>query len=449
MGLITASGIGSNIDIDSIINALVDAQRAPAQQRLDLREATIQAEISGFGSLSSALSDFKSALQKLDDLTDYSKRTASSSDTSFVTVSAGNSATPASFSVDVLKIAQGTRLESGLFTSSSDTVGSGTLTFTAGSNSFTVTIDATDTLSDIRDKINNASDNFGVNVNIVNGDSGTVLVYDSSITGSANQLTVTNDNASLDSISTLMTATQNADDAQIKVAGQTVSSSTNTFSTAVEDLTITAIKPTTTSVDITVALDKASITNAVNDFVDAYNELQSSIADLSRSDPENPGVLSGDATVRILDSQIRRIIGSTVSSGTLQSLAEIGITTTQTGSLELDSTKLNSAIDQNFNDIGNLFAGTNGVAIQLVSLVDQYIGTGGLLTSRTSTLNDKLSAISDERAELGRRLSALETRLRAQYGAMDALVAQFNSTGQFLSQQLANLPGFAGKQSNN
>ncbi|RMH35743.1 MAG: flagellar cap protein, partial [Gammaproteobacteria bacterium] len=371
MGLITASGVGSGLDIDSIINAIVDAQRAPATQRLDLREANINAEISGFGNLSSALSEFQTALQKLDNLSDYSKRTATSSDTSFVQVSAGNDATPANFSVDVIKTAQGSRLESGLFGSSSDTVGSGTLTFTAGSNTFSVTIDATDTLSDIRDKINNASDNFGVNVNIVNGDAGTVLIYDSSITGSANQLTVTDDNASLDAISTNMTVTQNADDAQIQVAGQTITSDTNTFSSAIEDVTITAVKPTTNSVDISISIDTGSVRSAVNDFIEAYNALQSTISDLGKSDPDNPGILSGDATLRMIDSQIRRIISSTVSGGTLDSLAALGITTTQTGTLELDSATFDNAINNNFSDIGNIFAGTNGIAIQLDDLIDQ------------------------------------------------------------------------------
>jgi flagellar hook-associated protein 2 len=449
MGLITASGIGSNIDIDSIIGALVDAQRTPAQQRLDLREANIQAEISGFGSLSSALSDFKTAVEKLNDLSEFTKRTASSSDSAFVTVSAGSNATPATFSVDVLKTAKGSRLESGLFTSASDTVGSGTLTLTAGSNSFSVTIDATDTLSAIRDKINDATDNFGVNVNIVNGDAGTILVLDSSITGSANSLVVSNDNTSLDPISTALTVAQAADDAQIQIAGQTVTSSTNTFTTAVEDLTITAVKATTTPVDISVSLDTGSVRSAVNDFVEAFNSLQETISSLSVSDPDNPGILSGDATVRMVDSQIRRIIGDRFTGSALESLSQIGITTTRTGTLEVDSSVLNNAIDNNFEDIGNLFAGTNGVAGRLVDLVDQYIGSGGLLTSRTTTLNEQLSAISDERAELDRRLSALETRLRAQYGAMDALVAQFNSTGQFLSQQLSNLPGFGGNKSGN
>lgn len=447
MGLIQASGIGSNVNVDQIVNALISAEKDPATQRLDAQEAKTQASISAIGSLTSALDTFKSSLTSLSTAADFSKRTATSSDASFVTVSAGSTATPANFSVDVLALAQGTRLESGLFANSSATVGSGNLTFTAGSNTFTVAIGATDSLSTIRDTINNDVNNFGVNANIINGDSGTILVLDSSITGASNELTVSNDDASLDPISNNLTipAGKNASDAQIQVNGQTVTNSSNSFTTAIEDVTINAVKVTTASVDLTVSTDTSSVSTAISDLVSKFNDLSKNIATISSSDPDKPGVLSGDATIRILDRSLRRILTDTVTglSGNVNSLAEIGISTNQDGTLTLDSSKLNTELGNNIGDIEQVFTSTNGISTKLTDLIDQYTNSTGILSTRTTSLNDKLTSIGDERLQLSNRLTKLETRLRAQFGAMDALVAQLNSTGNFLSQQLANLPGFS------
>jgi len=449
MGLIQASGIGSNINVDQIITALLDAQRKPATQRLDFQQTQTQASISGIGSLISALDGFKTSLTALSTAADFSKRTATSSDTTAVTVSAGSTATPASFSVDVLSIAKGSRLQSGLFTASTDTVGSGNLTFSAGTNVFSVAIAATDNLLTIRDKINQDTNNFGINANIINGNAGTILVLDSTISGVANQLAVTNDNISLDAISTnLVTPTGGAAaDAQISVNGQTITNSSNTFTTAIQDVTINAVAVTTASVNLTVSTDTTSVNTAISDFVTSFNGLAKLISTLGSSDPKAPGILSGDAILRILDRQIRRIATDTVSglSGKVNSLAEIGITTQQDGTFALDTIKLNQQLATNLGDIQQIFTSTNGISGGLTTLISQYTNITGILTSRSTSLTNKLTSIGDERLKLTSTLSKLETRLRAQFGAMDALVAQLKSTGSFLTQQLANLPGFTRK----
>jgi len=451
MGLITASGIGSNVDVDSIITALVNARKIPATSRLDFQELRAKASISGVGSLSSALDLLKTSLSSLSDSSDFSKRAATSSDNDFITVTAGSSATPANFSVDVLKVARGTRLESGLFAASTDTVGTGNLTFTAGSESFNVAISATDTLSEIRDKINDAASNIGVNANIINGDSGTILVLDSSITGSANSLVVTTDNASLDAISTnLITPVGGAaDDAQISINGQIITNDTNSFTNAIEDVTINVLDVTTDSIDIDVTLNTAAVSLQIKSFVNAYNEFITTISTLGNSNPDSPGILVGDATLRTVNNQIRRIVSGAVDgiSSAITSLSGLGITTGEDGRFEIDDEVLSSAITDNIDDIEQIFSSENGIAKSIESLVKQYTNsTTGILVTRTKNLNNALSDISDERVDLNASLERLETRLRAQYGAMDALVAQLNSTGNFLTQQLANLPGFTKKE---
>ncbi|PIP79935.1 MAG: hypothetical protein COW84_07915 [Gammaproteobacteria bacterium CG22_combo_CG10-13_8_21_14_all_40_8] len=445
MGLITLSGLGSSLDIDSIVKALVTAEGAAKTSSLNRQENTIQSSISGFGTLSSALSTFKTALGKVNELSDFSQRVATSSDETSVTISASSTATPANFAIDVVKTAKGTQLQSGIFGASTDTVGSGNLTLTAGTNTFNISVLGTDTLTDIQNKINTATDNFGVNVNIINSDTGTQLVFDSNITGSANSLVITNDNASLDSISTTLTTTQAADDAQIKVNNLTITNSTNVFTNAVPGTTITAVKATTVGspVDVSVSLDTDGAKTAITDFVTAYNELAKVRNDLGASSTNSVGLLNGNSTLRSLSRQLSTTALNPVASitGSLNGLAQLGINITQQdGLLEIDNTKFDAAIANNFNDVGNIFAASDGVAVSLESIVDQYIQPlTGILVTTKSSLDEQQRAVDDGRIELSDRLAAIEVRLRKQFGAMDALIGQLKSTGDFLTQQLSSL----------
>ncbi len=456
MGLITLSGIGSNLNIDSIVNALVTAEGSAKTSSLNRQENIIQSNLSGYGQLSSALSTFKTALGNVNELSDFSKRVATSSDTTSVTVSASSTSTPANFSVDVIKTAKGTQLESGLFIASTDTVGSGNLTITAGTNTFTVAVAATDTIADIQNSINSSASNFGVNVNIINSNAGTKLIFDSTVTGSANQLVITNDNSSLDSISTIatdplnlntLTTTQTADDAQININNLAITNSTNVFTTAVPGITITAVKATTvgTPVDVAITLDTAAAKTAVKDFITAYNDLATVRNNLGASSTSSVGLLNGDGTLRILNRQISTAVFDTVASVTspINSLAQLGINVSKTGILEYNVTDLDKKLTDNFNDIGTLFAATDGIAVSLENIVDQYIQPlTGILVTTQSSLSDQQRAVDDSRLNLADRLATIETRLRKQFGAMDALVAQLRSTGDFLTQQLGNLGNF-------
>lgn len=458
MGLITLSGIGSNLDIDSIVTALVNAEGAAKTNSLNRREDQLQTNISGVGLLSSALSDFNDALQNINELTDFSKRTATTSDESLVTVSASSTATPASFSVEVVKVAKGTQLQSTLFGASTDVVGSGTLTITAGSNTFDIVVGATDTLSDIQNNINSAADNFGVNVNIINTDTGATLIVDSSITGTANQLVITNDDASLDQLSTIatnplnldvLTSTQTADDAEITINNLTVTNDTNVFTSAIEGVTITAVDVTpvgpSVPVDVSVALDTDAAKTAVKDFITAFNTLSTTRSNLGLSNETSVGLLNGNATLRILGRQIDTTVFNTVASatGSIDSLAQLGVNINQEGILEFDETDLNNALETNFNELGTLFAASDGIAVSLEGIIDEYIKPlTGILVTNTTSLGEQLSRVEDERVELTDRLLTIETRLRAQFGAMDALVAQLTATGNFLSTQLSNLGNF-------
>ncbi len=444
MGLISAAGSGSGLDVESIISALVGAERAPVEQRLNRQEAVTTTILSGIGALSGALSGLKTALEKLDSSSDFKLRTTTLSQPGYVSVSPGSGASATNFSVEVVAMATGSKLESGIIAGGSGaTFADGKLTFAADGNTFSVDVAATDTLTQIRNKVNSAASNFGVTATIITTDTGTQLVYSSKITGTGNDLTVTNDNAALDAISTSMTATQAAVDGQIKVNGSLVTGSSNTYSTAVADVTITALKVNTPAetTEVTIAEDKSSVKKAVEDFVKAYNAAFTEIQKLTVNNEQQQGPLAADSTARSITQRLRNLLTGSVASvdESFNSLAAIGITTTRTGTLSVDGTKLDTALSNGFDDIVSLFSADDGIGKRAISYIDSQVGGSGALATRTTTLNQELDRITSQRDSLELRLGKIEGRLRAQYGALDALVAQFNGTASFIAQNLANM----------
>ncbi len=450
MGLITSAGVGSGIDVERIIGAILDAERAPKETSLLRNEQRVEATLSALGQLKSALTALDTALDDLNELADFRIRNAGSSDNSFLTASASSEASSGSFSIIIGTLAQGSRTETtaGVFAATTDTVGSGTLTLTAGTNTFDVVISATDSLEDIRDAINSASDNFGVNVNIINGASGPILSYTSSITGDGNSLAVSTSDSSLDAISTNLTSQKTANSASAQIDGITVTSESNTFTDAILDITFTAIQVTEAGSPITldVSVDKDAVKTKIEAFVTALQEFQNISKKLGQSSAEATGSLAGDVTLRLLNREINGILQNSVSglSSSFNTLNTLGITFDDAGVLQIDDDELDSVLENNFDDIANIFASTSGISLSLQTTIDTYVGTGSVIKIRETSLGNQKRRLETDRLNFEYRIEQLETQLRRKFGAMDTIVANFNNTGSFLAQQFANLPGFGG-----
>ncbi|MCW8878762.1 MAG: flagellar filament capping protein FliD [Kangiellaceae bacterium] len=461
MGLISIGGLGSGLDTKSIVDALVAAERAPKQNSLDRLEADVTVTLTGLGNLKSALDELKTASLDLSLTSNFSKRSVTVSSSEFFTATATSSASSGQYDIEVTSLAVGSTHQSQVFTGgSSTTFGDGTLTFTIGSNTFDVAVSSTDTLSDIRNNINAASDNSFVSVNLLNNvtsgpDTGSILTFDSSTTGTGNDLAVTySGDASLANLSTNLTQTQTAGDAGILVDGLAASSSNNTFTDIIQGVTITTAKehsPSGTTDSLTVSLDTASTKSLITSFVTTFNAFVDVTKELGSANTAQPGILLGDSTLRQAESQIRNLISSTIDSitGDFNSLSAIGITTTQTGYLEIDNDVLDKAIDDNFEQLDDLFTSTDGFATQLRSVIDTYTSSSGVISSRESSLNEQLGRIANDRLSLDLRIESLQLRLTQQFAVMDAAVAQFNSTQSYIAQQFANLPGFSSGNKDN
>lgn len=447
---ITQAGIGSGLQLETIINAFVDAESIPVEIRLQEKEDRARTELSGVGSFKSSLSEFQSVLKKLDTLEEFYQQTITSSNED-ITVSTNGFATDGTFDIVVDQLATATRIQTKDFTAATDTVGAGTLTFTsANSDTFDVVIDAADDLSAIRDKINEAGDNFGVQVTLVNHDGGTYLSYSSSEIGSANELTVTSGDAALADLTSAAAGTTvtAANDAIIYIDNnQVTNTSSNEFKNYIEDVTIVANEKSAVgeSSTLTIAQDTTVPTEIINDFVNGYNALVEAMVGLGAP---VQGRLAFDSDLRTMRGQLSQIVSNTVSgmAGDIDSLSSIGILINREGNLEISSAgigtlpsgteQLRDAIENNLDDVGNLFAKDGGIVSQLTDLVDSYTDTEGSLTVRQNSLNELLSDIEDEREEHLRYIEDYEETLRSRFSFLDSTVAQYNATGAWLTNAL-------------
>lgn len=466
MATITAGGLGSGIDVDLLVSTLTAAEEEPVKNRLDLREVQVQADISAFSSLKGALTSFQSALTGLTSLSDFSTRTATSSSDTVFTASASNAGVPGTTDIEVTSLAEAQKMVSDDYADTDTAIGAGDVTITVGSEAFTVNIvgGSNNTLTGLRDAINDAADNVGVSASILTvddpvtaGQTVSKLVLTSDKTGTDNGFTVTvandadgndtDDNGISKFINANLNSIDTAADASIKVDGFTATSSTNVFTGVIAGVTITAesADPGNTHT-LTVASDVSEVTDKITGFVDAFNSFETTYKFLTAVDIEKKeaGLLTGDATARSLESQIRGVLQSQVgdtTNDTYTSLASIGITVGEEGELLLDSSVLSTALNEEFDQVGELIAGTSGIATQMDDLHEEFLKSGGIIPTRETTFQTQLVDIADQRDALALRLESVEERIRRQFSAMDIIVAQFNSTGDFIKQQFDSLNG--------
>jgi flagellar hook-associated protein 2 len=470
MPVITALGVGSGINVAELVAELVAAEGAPATARLDRREADLQAKISAYGTLKSALSDFQDAVTKLKDAASPEDvRTATSGNEDLFTASADSSASAGSYDIEVLRRAEAQKLLSGEFASVSTVVGTGTLTITVGGQAFEVAVDeSNNTLAGIAEAITQALDNSGVSATIINVDNqaqdGTIskLVLTADEAGADNTITVSVvdddgqniDDAGLsqlyydpaDSSNSNLSEIQAAVDSQMLIDGQSVTRSSNSIADAIQGVTIeleAAAPGTVSELVVTESLDTSGVTAAVNGFVEGFNGLIDTLGQVSNFDPNTQvaSSLFGDSATRNVALQIRRALSGQVAGAEppFDTLFSLGITTEAAGKLSADTAKLADALEQDVEVVADLFAGEDGIAERLEEVLSGYTESGGIIAARTDGLNNRIEDITDSRDALAQRLERLEARLTAQFRAMDELVAQLQSTSNFLTQQFAQL----------
>jgi len=370
---------------------------------------------------------------------------------------------PASYSVEVVQLAQAQKLTSGAFADSDAVVGTGTLTLTIGTATADIEITAeNNTLAGIRDSINSASDNPGVAATIVNAASGSYLILTAEKTGEAQAMTITQAGGDgglsalqYDPVGGMTSLTESiaAQDALIRIDGFDVISESNTIIGAVDGVTIDILQTSGGIPDsLTIENDLDATRDLIAGFVESYNALVEMFDQLTDFNQESAlaAPLLGDATVRGIRDQIRRELSEAVSDidAPFSVLSDVGIEIQLDGKMEINDDELSAILSSDFVKLGQLFSNSDGYAVRLFDLTENFLATEGILETRTKGLTERIEGFGDDREALNERLALLETRLFRQFNALDSLLAQLSSTSNFLALQLDNLPGVSNPGNN-
>lgn len=473
MATITTAGLGSGLDVESLVSKLVAAERTPINQLTQKTEG-LKTELSAFGKVQSALATLRDAASKLTAPSSWAGALATSSDPTAVSVSAGAGAAVGNVAVQVNQLASAQTLVSGTpYASSTTTVGQGSLTITlgawatdgatpptftgftdkAGATPVTINIGAgQDTLAGIRDAIN--SSGAGVTASIVNDASGARLTLRSTATGETNGFRIEASGGLADlgydprvGVTSLI-QTLPAQNARALINGIDISSESNSLKEAIDGLNITLLKTTSVPASVAVSQDKDSIKKLITDFTTAYNAVNALLREQTKYDSaaKTAGPLQGDSTAIGLQAQLRGIIGGTTSlAGSIGRLAQIGLEPGSDGNLKTSDTKLNTAMSD-LDSLKKLFMGLDGTnssndgfAQRIRSYIDGALSTDGRVSSRQAGLQKLIDNNNKSIDKLEDRISLTEARLRARYTALDTQMSKLNGLSNYVSQQLANL----------
>lgn len=465
MATISSPGLASGLDIQSIVSQLVSLERAPLTQ-LRSDATSFQTRLSSYGTIKSQVSTLGDAAEKLSTAGGWNAVKASSSNASAigVTTSSGAVATSLSMEVQFLAKAQSTASTA---VPTGTAMGTGSMTieigswagsvFTAGTASpVTIDIEAgEDSLAEIAAKINDAD--AGVSATVLKDASGERLLMRSSQTGEVNsfRISVTDDdgqNADAAGLSRLafsvgnangMARSQTGQNAQATINNVSISSATNQLTDTIPGMTLQLSQVTTGPVEIDVSTDMDAVKANLKSFVDAYNALNTTIATATRYDEATKvaGPLQGDSTATGLQNALRGMMRSVTSSSPYSRLSDIGLEIKSGGKMEINTTKLDEAL-KDLNGVKDLFRATgsdstsSGFGLKVKAFAEGLVEADGLVSNKTDAIQASIKRNGLEQERVNDRASRVETRLLAQYNAMDLAVGRLNSLSSFVSQQI-------------
>lgn len=450
---LSSTGIGSQLPVEEIVSKLVALEKKPLASLTQVA-SSMQTQLSVFSQVKSLMSTLSDTAAKLAKNSAWDGMLATSSNSAAVTVNASGASSATSFSIGVEQLARGQSMASGAMTSTPGLSGTlsidlgkwdgGSFTAKEPSATKTVNIESGDSLSEIAKKINDQS--AGVTATVLRDASGERLLMRSSTTGEESGFRITGD-AGLSALSTGMTVSQYAQNAKATVNGIAVQSATNTFADTIPGMSFTALQVTTpaTAVEIGVNADTEGMKKNIQDFANAYNALNDLLATSTKYDAasKKAGALQGDSTSVGLQNAMRSLIATTTEgTGAFKRLADIGIDIKTGGKLEVSATKLDSAL-KDPAALKAMFANTggsaaeDGLAVKVKAMTSKMLGFEGLISNKSDAINASLKRNSSDQDRVNARAAMFETRLRAQYMALDVKMGSLTGLSAYIGQQVS------------
>jgi len=437
----SGTGIGTGIDVTSVVNQILDSERGPEkiwqQQQADL---TLQAtELNTINSSVSALQDSVTSLKDI--LGALAAKTATSSQTGIVTATAQTSAASGTHTIVVSNLAKTAAYYSDPITTSSMTFATGAISLQVGTATPTIMIDqSNNTLDGLSAYINKGD--FGVSASVINDANGARLALVSKTTGLAGDITVLGNTSGL-----VLHESSQGKDASFTMDGVPLSSASNTVTSVLPGVTLNLVSEApTTPVQITVGPDTTKATQAVNDFVSAYNTVISSInAQFTVNTATNTeGPLASNSALRSLQASLLSDVTYAMDGNNgYVNLSSLGINMANDGTLSVDNSKLSDVLSNHYSDFQNFFQATtvnsfgSHFGSDLANLTDPTQGVLGLSLSENASVQKMLTS---QIADFEDRLAHRQQDLIKQYSQVDAALRQYplllaQITGQLASMQ--------------
>ncbi len=517
------TGIGSGIDYESMISAIIAAERAPKDSQLNRQEAANKNEIEALKEIQNTINSFRDTVEDLGSKRELEKLKAILSNEDFLSVAVDANAVAGEYAFDVKRLATAQRDQ--LFKASADaTFTQGVIKFGDAGKEITVDIadlqtklvaaqdtktqELTDSqldavakkhgydltvpaekaeaekaltdpthehydkdrhdsyqsrldaiatektrlqtdgvkLDEIQKAINTDPNNDSVKATLVRSGDGVGIVLNASDTGIDNKigpvsvtgLTANNNTVDLTKPENGQRNLQAAQDAEVMFGSMTLTSASNKMENAIDGMTLNL--KAVGAVNVKVEADLSGVKDTVKSFVDEYNKIIETVNTYTKSSEDGAAALSGNASVRSMVSRLRGVISDEYGASTFSTLSQLGITTNRKGVLEIDNKKLDKAIEDDFEQVANLFVGTDtqpGMMDKMLVVLDDYHKNGGIYDQRTDQLEYNNKTLKKDREQLDERMKAKTITLRDYYARMDSKIANMNQTQSMLIGMLS------------
>lgn len=447
---ITFGGLATGLDTESIIEQLMEIEKAPITS-LENDRTWLANKLDAYTEFDTSLNSFLSNAQTLTDRDQYSEKTVSQSSSDYLTATTNDDAIPdTSYRVEVVDLAQRQKSYTDGFESLTDsTFGTGNLTITVNDVEHIIEIDETNnSLEGIMGAINDAD--IGVAATIIND--GTDTPYRLNFTGDDVGSAFIVDSSALltegveDGLGTI-TDSQVAQQAHIIVDNIDIYSSTNEIEEAIPGVTLNLLDAEVDEITyVNIGSNNSAITTNINSFVTGYNEVIAFVTEQSTFGDSDAGLLGGDSGLSAIKRHLQNMLTTFVdTNGTYSSLAQLGLETQSDGQLTLNTETLSEAIANDEDSIINLISGKvgeeeTGIAYQFQTYLEQLTDSeDGLLAGRTESITDNTARIDANIESIEARLLKREETLQNKFNAMELLVSKMNATSSYLTTQLEAL----------
>jgi flagellar hook-associated protein 2 len=441
---ISFSGLASGLDTTAIITALTASAKIPMSQ-IQTQQATLTSKSKKITDIKTDLTSMQTAAKALDTKTKALGNKVSTSDEKVLKATAKGGSSMGTFKIDVKSLAQPERTYSNAFTSDDEAnaAGAGTLSIKLGTgDAIDVAIDTADTLATIATKINKSG--AGVSAGVFHDGEKFRLQITGTKSGSANAIEFTESQGLSLGLTDAANEKQTATDAEVEVDGFTIKSSTNDVNGAVPGVTLNLVEKGVATVKVD--RDSDGMKTKIDAFMKSYNDVMRTLnTEFSSTGTTKKAAdsLSGDSTLRALQTSMRSIASKVISNGdsAYTTLASIGITTARDGQLTMDTTKYNAAVSADYEGVSTLLAGRTegtGVMANFTEGIEKYVSSDGTLSAKVKSYTTQSANYTKQIAGMQTRLDKYTETLNAQYSALEQTMSSLKSQGSSLSAMLSS-----------